>query len=320
MSETRVLITGGNGYVGRYLTRMLRESCAVCVLDALRYGEWQFDAAERTALRLEEIDIRDPVRVPALMADFKPHVVVHLAALHYIPECESSPALAVSTNVLGTLNVLLACPEASRFVFASSGAVYKPEEQPHQEASSEVGPSDIYGFSKLHGEHYVRAIAMKRGLEAVVVRLFNVIGPGETNPHLLPELVAQLKAGRKVIELGNLSPRRDYIDVRDAAAGFRAAAVGKAVEAGETCIVNLGTSQTYSVIDIVEKLRRISGIDFGIRQAEERVRKVDRPVLAADNSRIAKLFGWHASYTIDDTLSELWRKPDFAEALIEKYL
>jgi UDP-glucose 4-epimerase len=153
----------------------------------------------------------------------------------------------------------------------------------------------------------------------VIVRLFNVIGPGETNPHLLPELVAQLKAGRNTIELGNLFSRRDYIGVRDAAGGFCAAALGNLPAGGTTCVVNLGTSRTYSVMEVVEKLRCISGIDFEIRQAESRVRRVDRPFLAADTRRIAELFAWRPDHTIEETLTELWREPDLANSLVAQY-
>src|SRR6201999_2072091 len=106
-----------------------------------------------------------------------PDIIIHLAALHYIPECEANPTLAVSTNVIGTLNLLQSAPSGCRFVFASSGAVYRPHDKPHSEATSELGPTDIYGFTKLHGEHYVATMAAKRNLRAVVVRLFNVVGP-----------------------------------------------------------------------------------------------------------------------------------------------
>lgn len=277
MKQSRILVTGGNGYVGRQLTRRLLRDRAVCVADSLRYGGWRFTPAEQAGVRLERCDIRESSGVERLMADVNPDIVVHLAALHYIPECESNPALAVATNVLGTLNLLLACPPGSRFVFASSGAVYSPEDVPHREDTSPLGPKDIYGFSKLHGEHYVREIAAKRGLRAIIVRLFNVVGPGETSPHLLPEIVAQLKCGHRVVELGNMSPQRDYIGVEDAARGFEAAALGGAVEPGETRVVNLGTSRAYSVADMVERLRRASGVDFEVRQSVDRVRKVDRP-------------------------------------------
>jgi UDP-glucose 4-epimerase len=319
MKTKRILLSGGNGYVGRCVAQLLSADCAVCVADSLRYGDWRFSPEERTRLRLEQIDIREPGKVADLMADWVPDIIVHLAALHYIPECEADPALAVSTNVDGTLNLLQAAPAGSRFVFASSGAVYRPQEQLHCEATSEVGPTDIYGFTKLHGEHYVATMAAKRGLRGVLVRLFNVVGPGETNPHLLPELVAQLLAGRDTIELGNLSPRRDYIDVRDAAAGFVAAALGAAVDPGETCVVNLGTSRAYSVSEVVEKLRRISGINFEIKQKTDRIRSIDRPVLAADNRRMTELFSWRQRYTLEDSLAALWAKPDLANGLVEKY-
>jgi UDP-glucose 4-epimerase len=315
----RILVTGGNGYVGRCVTRLLSQDHTVCVADALRYGDWRFTVAESSRLRLEKVDIRDADGMRRLMDGFVPDVVVHLAAIHYIPECDQDPLLAVSTNVLGTLNLLLTCPEGCRFVFASSGAVYKPAEQPHCEATSELGPSDVYGRSKLQGEQFVQDFAAKRGLAAVIVRLFNVIGPGETNPHLLPELVAQLKAGRDTVELGNLSPKRDYISVQDAARGFAAAAVSGATDCGEARVVNLGTSRAYSVAEIVGKLRSISGINFVVRQDESRVRRVDRPFLAADVRCIAELFGWRPAHTIDDALRELWREPDLSNGLVARY-
>jgi UDP-glucose 4-epimerase len=314
-----MLVTGGNGYVGRQLTRRLRRSGEVAVADSLRYGPWRFTDAEQEDLQLHRCDIRRADDVAQLMMDFVPEVVVNLAAIHYIPECEEKPGLTVDTNVLGTINLLLSCPPGSRFVLASSGAVYSPDELAHHEEHSALGPSDIYGFSKLHAEHYVRAIAAKRGLRAVIVRLFNVVGPGETNPHLLPEIVAQLQAGRRVVELGNMTPERDYIGVDDAARGFEAVALGQAVEPGKTVVVNLGTSQAWSVGAVVEKLRRASGIDFEIRQDESRIRKVDRPVLLADNRRIAELFGWRPRQTLDDVLVQMWENPDVAEWLLERY-
>lgn len=319
MPTKRVLVTGGNGYVGRRLTRLLAEANTVCVADVLRYGDWRFNAEERQRLRLEQIDIRNAPEVKALMDSFAPDVVVHLAAIHYIPECEQDPMFATDTNVLGTLSLLLGCPKECRFVFASSGAVYKPEPQPHREDTSEVGPSDVYGRSKLQGEQLVQDFAARRDLDAIVVRLFNVIGPGETNPHLLPELVAQLKAGRNMVELGNLSPKRDYISVHDAARGFAAAATGGVARRGGTRTVNLGTSRAYSVNEIIAKLRAISGVDFEVRQDESRIRAVDRPFLAADVCRMAEVFDWRPADTIDDTLQDMWREPDLSAALQARY-
>ncbi|HJU33007.1 MAG TPA: NAD-dependent epimerase/dehydratase family protein [Hyphomicrobiaceae bacterium] len=315
----RVLVTGGNGFVGREVTRLLCDGHAVCVLDNLRSGPLRLGRCTRDRLTLAEIDIADAAAVARLMTEFAPDIIIHLAAIHYIPECEENPSLAVQTNVHGTVNLLAHAPEGARFVFASSGAVYQPDDKPHVEATATVAPTDVYGFSKLHGEHYVRYFAQQRKLSAVIVRLFNVVGPGETNPHLLPEIVAQLKAGHRTLRLGNMWPKRDYIHVVDAARGFIAVALKAGIAPGSTQTVNLGTSQTYSVAEIVEKLKQITANGFALEQEQVRLRKVDRPFLAADITEIRARFGWTPQASIDDALADLWREPDLAPALMAKY-
>lgn len=315
----RILITGGNGFVGREVARLLYADHDVCIVDNLRSGPLRFQADELQKLRFKPIDITDASAVGRLLADFAPDAIIHLAAIHYIPECEDNPALAVDTNIHGTVNLLVAAPRGARFVFASSGAVYLPDDKPHTEADATLGPSDVYGYTKLHGEHYVKYFAAQRGLSAVVVRLFNVIGPGETNPHLLPEIVAQLKAGRTTLRLGNMWPKRDYIHVRDAARGFIAVALKDDIGTASTLTVNLGTSHSYSVAEIVAKLKRVAPIEFSLEQETSRLRKVDRPHLAADIHEIRARFGWTPQSTVDDALADLWREPDLSPALAGKY-
>lgn len=314
----RILITGGNGYVGRELTKLAADDYNVCVIDNLRNGPLRIQSEILKKIRFEQVDINNQVDVLRVMSEFNPDAIIHLAAIHYIPECEENPSLALQTNITGTVNVLLACPPQARFVHASSGAVYKPDSLPHCETSARE-PSDVYGFSKLHSEDYIHYIAKRQAVSAVVVRLFNVVGPGETTPHLVPEIVAQLKAGRTMVALGNLSPKRDYIHVHDAARGFLAVAVNGEMQPGAVVTVNLGTSKAFSVSEVIEKLRAITQIDFSLRQEEGRARKIDRPYLAAENSEIRRRFGWEPSLTIDDALSDLWKAPDMVESLSDKY-
>ncbi len=315
----RVLVTGGNGFVGREVCRRLFDHHDVCIVDNLRSGPARLSADELAKVTFAKIDIADATAVRDVMAKFKPDTIIHLAAIHYIPECEENPSLAVATNVDGTVNLLGAAPAGARFVFASSGAVYKPDDKPHAEDESTLGPSDVYGYTKLHGEQFVRYFAAQRGLSAVVVRLFNVVGPGETCPHLLPEIIAQLKAGRTILRLGNMSPKRDYIHVRDAASGFITVALEEEIAAGSTLTVNLGTSHSYSVAELVAKLRDVAMIEFSLEQEPSRLRKVDRPHLAADISRISSRFGWTPQRTIDDALADVWREPDLTPELAGKY-
>ncbi|KRE33796.1 epimerase [Mycobacterium sp. Soil538] len=311
----KVMVTGGAGFVGKELVQTLQGSAEVLVADLLRYGAPDWLAGELDGFAFERVDIRDAAATAAVVKKFAPDVVVHLAAIHYIPECDADPANAVATNVTGTVNVLSALPPGTRFVFASSGAVYRPDEAPHRELSSVVAPVDIYGITKDQGEDYVRMFAESRGIAGVIVRLFNVIGPGETNPHLLPAIVAQLRDQPDAINLGNTWPKRDYIDVQDAAGGFAAAALGAAPEPGGYEIVNLGSGQQYSVDDIVNRMKSVLGLDFEVRQDPSRMRAVDRPYLGADISRIGELFGWAPKWELDETLKRMWANPDFLPQL-----
>lgn len=315
----RILVTGGNGYVGQFLCRRLYNDHEVCVLDNLRFGNLRFTKAELSRVRFEQIDICNEAAVSLLIKDFTPEVIVHLAAIHFIPECESNPALAVATNVLGTVNLLSNCPSDCRFVFASSGAVYEPHGSPHLEDVSSLHPTDVYGYTKLQGEEYVRYFAKQRSFPAVIIRLFNVIGTGETNPHILPEIIAQLKAGRISLQLGNTTPRRDYVDVNDAAAGFAAVSFNAHIPIGETVTVNLGTQTTYSVEDLLTALQKITNIDFLVQVDQERIRNVDRPILIADRTKIRQIFGWQPTIPLIQTLETMWSNPDLPTMLIQKY-
>nr|WP_321983106.1 NAD-dependent epimerase/dehydratase family protein [uncultured Lichenicoccus sp.] len=314
----RICITGGAGYIGRLLTRALYDSHEVLVLDRLDFGINRFRPEELSRFELSRTDLRDAAGVAAVIDRFAPGIIIHLAAAHFIPLCERDPGAAVETNVVGTANLLMAAPPECRFVFASSGAVYAPSKALHDENRSEIGPRDVYGFTKLQGEQYVRYFSKLRGLPAVIVRLFNVVGPGETNPHLLPEIVAQMKSGLTHVSLGNLWPKRDYIHVRDAASGFAAIALTGLVEAGETVVVNLGTSKQYSVEEMIQRLRDVSGQPFAIRHDPGRARAVDRPFLGASIEEIRSRFGWAPRFSIDDAIRDLWRNPDLSDELAER--
>jgi UDP-glucose 4-epimerase len=305
------MVTGGAGFVGRELVRFLKERAEVLVVDLLRYGTPEWLAGEPEGFSFRRVDIRDAAVAKAVIDEFAPDVIVHLAAIHYIPECDNDPANAVATNVTGTVNLLAACAPGTRFVFASSGAVYLPDEAPHREFESVVAPVDVYGYTKQQGEDYLRILATNRGLAGVIVRLFNVIGPGETNPHLLPAIVVQLRDKPEAISLGNTWPKRDYIDVMDAASGFAAAALGASPEPGTCEVVNLGSGQQYSVSEIVDRMRSVLGLEFEVHQDESRMRAVDRPFLGADISRIQEVFGWRPEHQLDETLKRMWDKPDF---------
>lgn len=304
--------------MGLPLARLLSTDHQVCVLDNLRSGGERLEGSG-LSVALETADIRHGGEVRDVVTGFDPGVIIHLAATHYIPDCERDPATAVATNVLGTVNALLACPVGTRFVFASSAAVYAPSDSPHNEDSSALGPDDVYGLSKLQGEQWVHHLASNRGFPAVVARLFNVLGPGETNPHVLPEIIAQLKAGRTHISVGNLAARRDYVDVEDAAAAFKALATCGDLTPGVVEVVNVGTGMTHSVAELITRLRPLVGTSFDVRVDRGRLRLVDRPALCADITKVARMFGWSPARDLGATLSRTWADPQLPASILAKY-
>jgi UDP-glucose 4-epimerase len=307
MIKDPVLVTGGIGYVGRELVRQLvaERDCEVHVLDNLTSGEHRLAHMAQDAFVLHRCDIRNADAVAELLGKIRPTIIYHLAAVHFIPACEAAPGEAVAINVAGTVNLLNGAPAGAKFVYASSAAVYRPLPDAHLERDEDLGPVDIYGYTKLHGEHFVRHFHDQDKVRGVIVRLFNVVGPGETNPHLVPAIIGQLASGKRELALGNLFPNRDYIDVSDVAFGFRALAKHDVHERGPL-ISNLGTGNTHSVGDVVATIAAAAGTKLDIRQDPSRMRTVDRPMLKASTQKLRQVTSWTPTVSLAESMQRAW--------------
>jgi UDP-glucose 4-epimerase len=215
----RVLITGGAGFIGSHLVELLvADGHEVCVVDDLSRGrrEWL-----PRGCRLYEVDVRDRDVLRRAVAEAAAESVVHLAALHFIPAVDDAPDLAWSMNVGGTETLLDALQDTrpQRLLFASTAAVY-PDLPSAMPESTKPDPIDLYGRTKLRGEELIRAFHERTAVDCTIARIFNVIGPRETNSHVVVEIVRQLSDGVEELALGNLHPARDFTDVRDTAAAL----------------------------------------------------------------------------------------------------
>ena len=281
-----MLLTGAAGFIGAPVARaLLARGYEVVGLDNFSVGSRDvLDAALADgAGSVAEVDLRDRDAVHDAVAEVQPWGVIHLAALHFIPYCVANPAEAIGVNVAGTQNLLDALLKARprRLVFASTADVYRPADTAHAEVH-DVEPINVYGATKLIGEQLVSYHAPRQPeLEPVVARLFNVYGPGETNPHVMPAIFEQLKSSR-TLALGNLTPRRDYVYVGDMAEAL----VRLLGEAPGHTTVNVGTGRSTSVAELLELLEGLLGERIEVETDPARVRPSDRPRLQAATERL----------------------------------
>lgn len=304
MSEHRVLITGGAGFIGRWVVdRCLQQGCQVAVYDDFSAGTRDHLADFADAVTVYEADILDQVALDAAFAAVRPDVVIHLAALHFIPYCNTHPEEAMRINGEGTYAVLHAGARhsARRAVVASSGAIYPSVEAPIPEDLAPE-PPDVYALSKLTSEHVAAYFARTTGLSCVAARLFNTYGPWETNPHLIPHIMESLHQGPSV-QLGNIHTKRDYVYVEDVARFLVALADADLPTGYET--VNVGTGVEYSAEDIVRTLGDLLDQEIIIEVDDTRVRTVDKMHQRADTARLERLTGLAAIHDLEAGLMKL---------------
>lgn len=291
----RVLLTGAAGFLGRHLARRLAGvGCEVIGLSLEPVGL-------PAGMSFVAADVRDRSAIAGAVERVAPDAIVHLAALSHVGESWQRLSDYFAVNVLGTENVVAAAG-GRRLLFASTAEVYGlvPEaEQPIREERP-LAPQSPYAMTKAAGERWVRAAG------GTVLRLFNLVGPGQAPIFALPSFAAQLaaiEAGRvePVLAIGNLTARRDFVHVEDGAE-----AVIRLLERGEPGeVYNLASGRATSIAEALERLIDRAGVQVRLAEDPERLRPVDIPLTCGDSSRLRAL-GWRPERGLDAALDELW--------------
>jgi len=301
----RALVTGASGFAGRYLVETLRRDGA----DVLACG------GPRDAGGLLPLDLADGASLRAALDLARPDVVFHLAAQTFVPESFASPVATYETNALGTARLLHAIREYAaagaampRLLFTSSAEVYgrrEPGEFPLHETLT-VEPATPYAASKAAAEAIVMAEARAFGMDVVVARAFNHIGPGQSDRFVVPSLAAQLAAvasgGSPVLLVGNLNAARDFLDVRDVVAAYLALA--RDATSGEAYNVCSGTP--VKVRDVLRDLIAIAGVAVEVREDPQRFRPLDVPVFFGSAEKLRARTGWKPSIPLAHSLHDVY--------------
>jgi len=297
----RALVTGGNGFVGRHLVAELQArgyETFVAGTGALEPGETAFELTDLASVR-------------AVVDRVRPEIVFHLAAHASVADAARAPLETYAANVTGTAHVIEAIRTSdtpARLLFVSSAEVYgarSPAEMPLRETALPA-PATIYAASKLAAEAIVLASVHTYGLRAIVVRPFNLIGPGQSDrfavgafAHRLARIAA---GGPPLFPVGNLTAQRDFLDVRDAVRAF--ADLAERGTDGET--YNLCSGVPKGVAELLRQLVFAARIGVEIREDPALMRPVDMPIAYGDNAKLRAATGWEPRLPLSRTLQDTY--------------
>ncbi|MDQ6840231.1 MAG: GDP-mannose 4,6-dehydratase [Actinomycetota bacterium] len=288
----RVLVTGSDGFVGRWLMRHL---------SALGDDAVALDPA---------VDVTDAAALRAAVVTVEPDAVIHLAAQASVAQSWEQPLAAFAVNATGTLHLTeaaLACRRPPRVLLVGSAEVYGvvgPGDLPVGE-DHPLAPVSPYAMTKATAELIGRQAWLGRRLEVLAARPFNHTGPGQAPGFVVPSLARQIvdaeRSGATAIAVGDISVRRDLTDVRDVVRAYRMLVeVGTPGRAYNVC-----RGQSIEIAEVGRRLAALAQVELPFVVDPDRLRPVDIPDLRGDPSRLHHVTGWEPEIALDHTLADV---------------
>lgn len=309
LKNKNILITGADGFIGSHLTeRLLQEGCQVKAFVYYNsFNSWGWldtlPKEQKEKLEIFSGDIRDPNGVRTAMQGVD--VVFHLAALIAIPYSYHSPDSYVDTNIKGTLNVLQAARDfkAERVLVTSTSEVYGTAQfVPITELHPKQGQSP-YSATKIGADHLAESFFRSFDLPVTIVRPFNTYGPRQSARAVIPTIITQLLNGMEKIKLGDVTPTRDLLFVKDTANGF--VEIAKCTElVGQE--VNIATQSEISVGDLAQEIIDQINPNARISTDSQRLRPAKSEVfrLFGSNEKLKEFTNWSQQHSLKQGLSE----------------
>lgn len=299
--QESVLVTGADGFIGSHLTELLVKQGykvkALSQYNSFNYWGWLEDVECKNDIEVLNGDVRDPHYCKYITKDVD--IVFHLAALIAIPYSYVAPDNYVETNVKGTLNICQAALEngVKRVIHTSTSEVYGTAQYVPIDEKHPLQPQSPYSASKIGADAMAMSFFNAFNLPLTIARPFNTFGPRQSARAVIPTIISQIASGKKQINLGDVTPTRDFNYVADTCRGFlELLRCDKAI--GE--IVNIGSNFEISVGDTLNLIRELMNSDVEFLVDEQRLRPGKSEVfrLWCDNGKIRELTGFEPTYDI----------------------
>ena len=301
MKNSKIFITGSEGFIGSHLTEALVRSGlhvkAFVLYNSLNSWGWLENIEKDLMDKVEVVagDIRDSSSLQAALEGCE--IVFHLAALIGIPYSYQAPESYVDTNIKGTLNLLQIAKkmQIKRFIHTSTSEVYGTAKTVPITESHPLHAQSPYAATKIAADHLVLSFFQSFGLPATILRPFNTYGPRQSARAVIPAIIIQILEGKKKIQLGSLHPTRDLVFIEDTVNAFIQTLSATSID-GE--VIHFGTGQEISIERLAKMIAEILNVKIEIHSCSDRVRPPSSEVerLVADASKAEKILKWVPKY------------------------
>jgi len=309
--KMNALITGIDGFVGGYLLDLLLEK-NINVYGTKLHSSYDNPKCKK----VYTLNLSDTEMIKEILIETKPDYIFHLAGQSSVHHSWKSPALTITANVIGTINMLEAIKlysKHSKILIVGSSDQYgivTPDLCPIKE-TLENSPQSPYATSKKAQEEIALQYYKAYGLNILIARSFNHIGPNQREGFVIADFASQIasiekKESNPILKVGNLQAKRDFTDVRDVVRAYYDIMTSGNI--GE--VYNVGSGNAYSIADLLDKMIALSTEPITIEADPSRMRPSDVPLIQCDNTKVYKDCGWKTTIPIEKTLLDTlnyWR-------------
>ena len=305
----KVLITGGNGFIGSHLIPKLVEF-EYDVYSLERYVTGRYVAGGQRLVKTVFGDLRDHFAVRKVVREVQPDAVIHLASISAVSYSYNHPIEVIETNFLGTVNLAESClrevPHFKHFLFAGTSEEYGNQKNVPIKETSELHPNSPYAVSKVAADEYLQYMRDAYDFPVTILRNFNTYGRRDNTHFVVERTIAQMLQ-KKTVRLGDPTPIRDFMYANDHVNSYQTClGNGKAMGG----IFNFCTGRGVSIAQLTELIKELTDFEGDVVWDTIPKRPLDIAVLVGDSSKAKQLLGWEPKFTLEKGLKltiDFWR-------------